>query len=180
MDNLTPLARVRNFGRNPNAHTPGRWRIIGGTSAAVAGTALIGSIATDTNTAWYKALVKPAIQPPGWVFPVAWTALYIDIATVVGRSLADLDDHGEDADYRALCKALAANLVLNAGWSALFFKGKQSGIATVEAAALAVSSADLVRRTMEVDRRRGALLLPYAAWTTFATVLTGTIWYQNR
>ncbi|EEW49042.1 hypothetical protein HMPREF0290_2413 [Corynebacterium efficiens YS-314] len=27
---------------------------------------------------------------------------------------------------------------------------------------------------------RGVFLLPYTAWTTFATVLTATIWHQNR
>ena len=45
---------------------------------------------------------------------------------------------------------------------------------------LAISSADLARRNIAVNKRRGAFLLPYAAWTAFATVLTGTIWYQNR
>ena len=79
-----------------------------------------------------------------------------------------------------LRNALAANLALNAGWSALFFKGHQPGPATLEAGVLAISSADLARRNIAVNKRRGAFLLPYAAWTAFATVLTGTIWHQNR
>lgn len=145
---------------------------------------ITGSLATDTSSTWYRRLNKPAIQPPAWVFPVAWTALYVDIVTVVGRSLADLKERGDSpdnaAEYSELCTALAINLVLNAGWSALFFKGKAPGPATVEAAALAVSSADLVRRSRAVNPTRGAFLLPYTAWTTFATVLTATIWHQNR
>ncbi|MBD8031230.1 tryptophan-rich sensory protein [Corynebacterium sp. Sa1YVA5] len=157
-----------------------RWRIIGTTSAAVVGTAITGSLATDTSSTWYRRLNKPAIQPPSWVFPVAWTALYVDIATVVGRSLADLKERGDEAEYSELRTSLAINLVLNAGWSALFFKGKAPGPATVEAAALAVSSADLVRRSRAANPTSGAFLLPYAAWTAFATVLTATIWYQNR
>lgn len=157
-----------------------RHRTIGATSAAVAATAVAGSLATDTSSSWYRSLTKPAIQPPGWVFPVAWTGLYASIATVVGRNLADLQERGETARYRELRNALAANLVLNAGWSALFFKGHQASPATVEAGLLAASSADLTRRNMAVDRGRGAFLLPYAAWTAFATVLTGAIWYRNR
>ncbi len=172
----TPLARIRDTYRSMDQ----RWRIIGTTSAAVVGTAITGSLATDTSSTWYRRLNKPAIQPPAWVFPVAWTALYVDIATVVGRSLADLKERGDEAEYSELRTALAINLVLNAGWSALFFKGKTLGPATVEAAALAVSSADLVRRSRVVNPTRGAFLLPYAAWTAFATVLTATIWYQNR
>lgn len=160
--------------------TQDRSRIIGATTAAVIGNAVLGSVATDTKSRWYRRLRKPSFQPPGWVFPVAWTALYADMAAVVGQSLADLSDRGEDADYEALKKALAANVALNAGWSLLFFRGQRPGLATVEAAALAASSADLTRRCMDVNRERGAWLLPYAAWTAFATVLTGTIWYLNR
>ena len=176
----TPLARIRKTYRSRDHRTQQRWRIIGTTSAAVAGTAIVGSLATDTSSTWYRRLTKPVIQPPAWVFPVAWTALYVDIATVVGRSLADLKERGDGVEYHALRKALAINLVLNAGWSALFFKGKTLGPATVEAAALAVSSADLVRRTRAVNTTRGMFLVPYAAWTAFATVLTATIWSKNR
>ena len=157
-----------------------RSRIIGATTVAVVGTAVLGSAATDTRSSWYRTLRKPSFQPPGWVFPVAWTALYADIVAVVGQSLADLHEQGADAEYEDLKKALAANIALNAGWSLLFFRGRRPGLATVEAAALAASSADLTRRAMAVNRGRGAWLLPYAAWTAFATVLTGTIWYVNR
>lgn len=111
---------------------------------------------------------------------MAWTALYADMAAVVGQSLADLQEQGRNAEYEDLKKALAANVALNAGWSLLFFRGRQPGLATIEAAALAASSADLTRRSMAVNRGRGAWLVPYAAWTAFATVLTGTIWYLNR
>lgn len=180
MANFNPVTRIRNAYRDLDAPKQRRYRTIGATSAAVVATSVVGTIATDTSSAWYQGLTKPAIQPPGWLFPLAWTSLYIDIATVVGQSLADLERQGKTSEYRALRQSLAANLALNAGWSALFFKGKQSGAATFEAAALAVSSADLVRRSMAVDSRRGAFLSPYAAWTAFATVLTGAIWYRNR
>lgn len=180
MNNLNPLASVRQIYESFDTRKQRRYRAIGATSAAVLGTAVVGSLATDTSSSWYRALNKPSIQPPAWVFPFAWTGLYTSIAAVVGRDLADLQERGETAEYQALRKALVSNLVLNAGWSALFFKGKQSGPAAIEAGVLAASSADLARRSMAVNRRRGAFLLPYVAWTSFATVLTGTIWYQNR
>ncbi|MDO5512072.1 TspO/MBR family protein [Corynebacterium sp.] len=160
--------------------TQNRTRIIGATTVGVIGNAVLGSAATDTTSWWYRTLRKPAFQPPGWVFPVAWTALYADMAAVVGQSLAELHEQGDHAEYEDLKKALAANVALNAGWSLLFFRGQRPGLATIEAAALAASSADLTRRCLAVNPRRGAWLAPYAAWTAFATVLTGTIWYLNR
>lgn len=157
-----------------------RYATLGGTIAAVTANAVIGSLATRTKTPWYMALRKPWYQPPAWVFPIAWTALYADIAAVTGLSLAGLRAQGRSQEFEDLKSALGLNLVLNAGWSVIFFVAKRPGLATLEAAALAVSSADLVRRTRDVDPERGSLLLPYALWTAFATVLTFGIWRRNR
>ena len=74
--------------------TQDRSRIIGATTVGVIGNAVLGSAATDTKSWWYRTLRKPAIQPPSWLFPVAWTALYVDMAAVVaslGRTKAILD-----------------------------------------------------------------------------------------
>lgn len=150
------------------------------TAGAVAATAAIGSVATNPDSWWYKTRRKPAFQPPAWLFPVAWTALYADIGYVTAQSLADLQAKGKLQQYEELRNALAINLGLNAGWCALFFRGKAPALATIEAAALAASSADLVRRCVEVKPKRGWLLSPYAAWTAFATALTGAIWWRNR
>lgn len=157
-----------------------RLKTIGATSAAVATTATVGSLATNPDSLWYKTRIKPDFQPPTWLFPVAWTALYLDIAIVVGSSLADLEQKRKADEFQDLAIATVANLILNAGWSLLFFKSKNAGLATFQAAALAVSSADLVRRVVKVNPKRGWFLAPYAAWTAFATVLTGAIWFQNK
>ncbi|RSZ63933.1 tryptophan-rich sensory protein [Corynebacterium hylobatis] len=180
MSPLGILSRAGTAWQQLDARRQSRYRTIATTSAAVIGTAVIGSVATDTSTPWYRSLTKPAIQPPAWVFPVAWTGLYASIAAVVGRSLADLQERDQQAEHAELQKALALNLALNASWSILFFKVEQPGPATIEAGALAASSADLARRAMAVEKSRGAFLLPYVGWTTFATVLTGAIWWQNR
>lgn len=153
-----------------------RWsKIFWATSAGVAATAVVGSLATNPNSVWYKTLKKPAFQPPAWLFPVAWTALYADIAAMGSLSIADLGEQGRKKEQQQYVAALAINLALNAGWSILFFDRKKLGLATVESIALAASSADLVRRSGKVSREKGFVLAPYAGWTAFAAVLTGTI-----
>lgn len=153
-----------------------RWRrTLAMTSAGVVVTGLVGSLATDPTSLWYRTLRKPAFQPPSWLFPVAWTALYADIALVGALSLADLGEKEQPREQKAYAVALAGNLALNAGWSVLFFDRKKVRWALAESVLLAASSADLVRRSAQVSPEKGAALAPYAAWTGFAAVLTGAI-----
>ena len=157
-----------------------RWRrMLARTAAGVAATAVLGSIATTPNSRWYRRLRKPSFQPPAAAFPLVWTLLYADIAVISALVLADLGEEGRQEEQRAYAIALAVNLALNAGWSWVFFRGHRLGPATIVAALLAVSSADLARRAAKVSPQRGVLLAPYAAWTGFATVLTAAIAARN-
>lgn len=140
--------------------------------------AALGSVATasGTRSQWYEGLEKPRIQPSPVVFPIAWTILYTHTAIASGMAQAHMDE-ADSARYR---RKLAFNMALNAGWCWSFFKGQQLGPSVVVAGALAASSTDLARTAAEAHRPAGGFLAPYAAWTTFATVLTAAIWRRNR
>lgn len=149
------------------------------TAAAVAATAVSGSVATDPSSAWYRSLRKPPFQPPSAVFPVVWTALYADIALSGAAALDGLEGRAQEAERRRYLRAFTVNLALNAAWSWLFWRSRKPWIAAAECALLAASSADLVRRTGRVSRASGAALAPYALWCTCATVLTAAIARRN-
>ncbi|WP_343571338.1 TspO/MBR family protein [Mycobacterium sp.] len=151
------------------------------TTLAVGATAGIGSIASQPRiTRWYSRLEKPRYVPPNGVFPVAWTTLYGDIAVTSATAIDRLRSAGRHDEARSYTVALAANLILNAGWSWLFFKYHKLGASALGAAVLAASSADLARRTVAADPRAGAALIPYPLWCTFATLMSGHIWVLNR
>lgn len=150
-----------------------------GASLATVAAATSGTIATDPESAWYKSIDKPGWQPPKWVFPVVWTALYAGIAATSARTLNDLDAKRDAEGATAFRGALGLNLFLNQAWSWTYFKGHRLGAATFVAAALAGSSIDLARRAGKVDRRKGAELTPYAVWCSFATLLTAATWRRN-
>lgn len=155
-----------------------RVAVVGGAVVATAG---LGSVASadGVSSGWYAGLDLPAFQPPPRAFPVAWTLLYADVAagatTALGRLVAE--DPAAATGFR---RALAANLVLNAGWSWTFFRWHRLGSAVVVAAALTASSADLARRTRAVAPAAGTALAAYPAWCGFATVLSAAIWRRNR
>jgi len=150
------------------------------TAAATAATAAAGGVATDPDGGWYRSLRKPDWQPPAIAFPVVWTALYSDLAVSsavaldsgAGTGAGSKTRQQELAAYRS---ALAANLVLNASWSWLFWRARQPWLAAAECAVLTASSADLVRRTYRLNRSAGVALAPYAAWCAFATALSTAV-----
>jgi translocator protein len=154
-------------------------RTLGATAVAVAAAAGIGGIASRPG-AWYLRLCKPSYVPPNAVFPVAWTALYTDIAVTSAAAIDRLRTVGRHDDARRYVLALSANLALNGGWSWLFFRYRKLGASALGAAVLAASSADLTRRTARADLRAGAALLPYPLWSAFATAMSAHIWLLNR
>lgn len=145
------------------------------TSAAVGVAAGAGALATDAESDWYRRLEKPSWQPPPQAFGIVWPVLYGLIAYSSGRAM----DRAPADERRGVAQALGVNLALNTGWSVLFFAAKKPRAALGEIVALNLSNALLVSRAWRADRRAGMLLLPYAAWTAFATVLTGTIVRRN-
>ncbi|MGJ3508343.1 TspO/MBR family protein [Enemella sp. A6] len=154
------------------------------TTPMVTAAAAIGSVATQDGmeSRWYKSLKKPAIQPPAVVFPIAWTSLYAAIAGSAATVDAELGARPtkEAARTRRNFRiALLINMILNGGWSWVFFRWHKLPQATLFAGILALSSADLTRRAAAVKSGAGAAMAPYAAWTAFATVLTGAVWRKN-
>ena len=117
---------------------------------------------------WYAALIKPAETPPDWVFPAAWTSIYI----LLGLALAMII-HARGSRLRGPAIALfAVQMVVNLIWSPLFFGMHQVFWSLVTIAVMFVLA---FATTILFGRiRAGAawLLVPYLAWLVFAGVLT--------
>lgn len=128
-------------------------------SGAVAGSA--------SDNPWFAALVKPAAMPPGWVFPLAWAALYI----LTGFALAIIVAARRAAGRGIAIGLFVVQLALNLAWSPIFFAGHQIGLAL--AVILLMVLFALVTTLAFARIRRGAalLMLPYLAWLCFAAWL---------
>lgn len=144
-------------------------------AALAVGSAVVGGLATDPDSRWFARLRKPAFYPPPQAFSIVWSVLYTGIAWAGGEVLSKADAR-QRHDF---ARAYAVNLGLNTAWTPLFFRAHRPWLATLESAALTASSIDLVRRADRVSRPAAAALVPYAAWTAFATVLSGAIARRN-
>jgi tryptophan-rich sensory protein len=72
-----------------------------------------------------------------------------------------------------------AQLGLNAAWSPTFFAAKRPGTALGIITALLPTLGRYVKYAREVDRLAARLMVPYLAWTGFATYLNGAIVSKN-
>jgi translocator protein len=116
---------------------------------------------------WFAELVKPAAQPPGWVFGVAWTILYLMIGLAFAMIL-----HARGARQRGLAVGLfLGQFVLNLAWSPIFFGAHQ---VTTAFYVIVVIFLLAVATTLVFGRIRKAaawLMVPYLAWLCFASIL---------
>ncbi len=144
-------------------------------AAAVTAVAVVGGLATDTSSDWYRALDRPSWQPPGAVFGPVWTVLYVLIA--VSATLAYRDVGGPRR--RLVLGLYAANLALNLAWTWIFFQGHAPVAAGIEILFLLATIMALIRLVLPYNRAAALALAPYGAWVAFATALTWTIAASN-
>lgn len=137
--------------------------------------AVAGGAATDPGSAWFRSLDKPSWYPPPQAFGIVWTGLYAGLGWAAGEVRASAGP----GRRRSFDRAYRVNLALNAAWTPVFFRAHRPWLAAAESAALTVSTVDLARRAGRVRPAAGAALVPYAAWTAFATALTVAIARRN-
>lgn len=136
-----------------------------------------GGLVTATSVgAWYPTLVKPAFNPPDWVFAPAWNTLFLLMAIAAWRVWIRATP---GARRRAALALFAAQLGANVLWSVLFFGLRAPGWALVEILALEALVVATTIAFWRLDRVAGVLLVPYAAWVGFAIALNGAIWWLN-
>ena len=138
----------------------------------LSGAATAGSVAS-----WYPTLVKPSFTPPAWVFGPVWTVLYVMMG--VAAFFVWKQGFGSQGVKLALA-VFAVQLALNGLWSILFFGLHAPGWALVEIVLLWLAIGVTIWAFWRVTPTAGALLLPYWAWVSFATVLNASLWWLNR
>jgi len=113
---------------------------------------------------WYRQLAKPRWTPPNWLFPLAWSALYLASSLAAAR-VAGLPGSGLALAFWAL------QVALNTLWSPVFFGLRRMRAALVVLAGLWLAVAGMAVSFLALDTLAGALVLPYLVWVTVAGAL---------
>jgi tryptophan-rich sensory protein len=114
---------------------------------------------------WYDSIDKSPLNPPGPVFGIVWSVLYVLMG--VAAYLV-----WEQPGRVPAIAAWAVQLALNLAWTPIFFGLERPGWALAEIVVLLAAVVITIVMFRSRSRLAAALLLPYAAWIGFATYLT--------
>lgn len=152
-----------------------RWAVVTVPLILLLGFASGRVVPAGEENRWYAALTKPALNPPGWVFPVAWSTLYI----LIGLALAMILN-ARGSRLRGIAIVLfAAQMLVNLAWTPLFFGAHQVFWALI---AIVVMFGLALTTTLIFGRIRTAaawLMVPYLVWLCFAGSLNWGIMTLN-
>lgn len=147
--------------------------------AVVAITAAWGGWYTaEADRAWFIELQKPPLYPPASVFGIAWTVLYALMAVaawLVGQRVGDADT----PQAGVALMIYGVQLVLQVAWCYVFFFAQRFGWAALVLVFFWLSVVLTTVFFFRANRWAGALLLPLAAWSSFALYLGLGIAYHH-
>jgi benzodiazapine receptor len=136
----------------------------------------VGGLTTKVGQ-WYRELRKPSWNPPSWVFAPAWTII-LGLAAWAG--VLAWTHTAEVSVHIRIAALFAANVILHALWSPLFFNLQRPDWALLEVPFLWLSVLALIIGLAPLTPLAVFLLAPYLLWVSFAAVLNLTIVRLNR
>lgn len=139
------------------------------------GVGAVSALFTMNSMATYNNLVKPPLAPPSWVFPVVWTILFI----LMGISAYLI--YISDSPYKNnALKIYAAQLIVNALWSFIFFNLEMYLFAFIWLLFLLVLIVLMIISFSRINKTAAYLQIPYLLWVIFAGYLNLSIYLLNK
>lgn len=140
--------------------------IIGGLSALLSGPGM----------ELFASLEQPPLSPPGWLFPVVWTLLYLMMGLA---SCLVLESGGERKQISAALTLYGVQLAVNFFWSIFFFNMQLYLFSFFWLVLLWCLIFATLISFYRLSKPAGLLLVPYLLWVTFAGYLNLAIALLN-
>lgn len=135
-----------------------------------------GLITVKSVNIWYPHIQKPSFNPPNWLFGPVWSILFL----LIGISAYLIWTKREKITHFPRTVAIYfIQLILNLGWSFLFFYSHLIGAALIEILVLLVSIVINGIVFYKIDKTAGVFFIPYFLWVSFAAFLTYSIFMLN-
>ncbi|MEW9122732.1 MAG: TspO/MBR family protein [Thermotaleaceae bacterium] len=145
-----------------------------GIALAVGG---LSSFLTRNTMEIYQQLKQPAFAPPGWVFPIVWTVLFV----LMGIASYRVYLKGiEKTEVQNALMLYGLQLTANFFWTIIFFRWGLRGFAFIWLIFLWILIILTTMKFYKLDKVAAYLMVPYILWVSFAGLLNYSIWQLNR
>ena len=133
----------------------------------------LSALLTKDSIEKFDSLSKPALSPPGWLFPVVWTVLFV----LMGLACYLVVTSGRS--NRVTLTLYGVQLFFNLLWSLIFFRAEAYPAAFVWLVLLWLLISATTVLFYRISKPAGLLMLPYLLWVTFAGYLNLSIYLLN-
>ena len=152
------------------------WKTYANWIALSEGVGALAGLLTREGVRWYSQYAKkPALTPPGAVFPIAWGILYALMGAGAARVAMEPPSEERTAALRTFYLQLGANFL----WSIVFFDLRSYGAAFLLLTVLWGLIVWMTLLFLRLDRAAGLLQIPYLLWVLFAGYLNLGVWLLN-
>ncbi len=135
----------------------------------------VSALLTRESMETFELLNKPPLSPPGWLFPVVWTILYI----LMGIASYLILTSGRPYRTRTALTVYGVQLFFNFFWSIIFFNLELYLFAFIWLVLLWLLILATTVLFYQISKPAGYLMLPYLLWVTFAGYLNLAIYLLN-
>lgn len=135
----------------------------------------ISALLTYKSMQSFEALNKPPLSPPGWLFPVVWSILFVLMGIASYLVLVSKDT----SSTRTALIFYGVQLFFNFLWSIIFFNFRLYLFAFVWLVALWLLILITTWKFYKISKKAAYLMLPYILWVTFAGYLNFGIYLLN-
>ena len=120
----------------------------------------------------YKVIIKPPLSPPGIVFPIVWSILYLLMG--ISFYLVSKDNYNKKTT-----KLFILQLIVNYLWPLLFFKLKLYVFSALWIILLIYLVFKMIKDFLQHNKTAGYLQIPYFVWLLFALYLNIGVAFLN-
>lgn len=133
----------------------------------------LSALLTQNSMKAFESINKPALSPPGWLFPVVWTVLYI----LMGIASYLVLTSGKQ--YDTALAVYGIQLIFNFFWPIIFFNLELYLFAFIWLILLWLLVLKTTSLFYQISKPASYLMLPYLLWITYAGYLNFSIYLLN-
>lgn len=122
----------------------------------------------------YNTLQKPPLSPPGFIFGIVWSILYLLMGIAYGMLVYKGKSDAE------VSKIYLTQLIVNLIWPILFFVFKLRLFSSIWIIILLILVISMVIKFYKKDKIIGYSQIPYLLWIMLATYLNIGVYILNE